>query len=155
MAVSNVDQIMLQAQNVCAENGLKLTKKRRQVLHALVMSTTALSAYELRESCKSESGDLPPPMSVYRILDFLREAGFVHKLNLSNRYTACVHIACNHAHRFSQFLICVKCQMVTEINIPQLTINNMKSDAESAGFELTKPQLEISGICYSCKNKAA
>ena len=149
------EQIIDQAQRFCLENGLRLTKKRRQVLQALVESPIALSAYELRGLCRTESDEMLPPMSIYRILDFLREAGFVHKLNISNRYTACTHIACDHEHLFSQFLICVKCKMVAEIDIPDLTIRTMRNDAESAGFELESPQLEINGICYICKNKAA
>tara|TARA_B100000674_G_C37845432_1_gene917389 strand:- start:488 stop:949 length:462 start_codon:yes stop_codon:yes gene_type:complete len=153
--MKNIQQIIDHAQEVCLDNGLRLTKKRRQVLLALLASPKALSAYEIRDVCKTDSGDLLPPMSIYRILEFLQEAGFVHKLNISNRYTACTHITCDHEHLFSQFLICIKCQLVTEINIPDMTITNMRNDAESAGFALESPQLEINGVCYSCKNKAA
>ena len=151
----NIQQIIDHAQEVCLNKGLRLTKKRRQVLLALLASPKALSAYEIRDLCKTDSGDLLPPMSIYRILEFLQEAGFIHKLNMSSRYTACTHITCDHKHLFSQFLICIKCQLVTEINIPDLTITNMKHDAESVGFELESPQLEINGVCYTCKNKAA
>ncbi len=151
----NIQQIVDHAKEVCLDNGLRLTKKRRQVLRALLASPKALSAYEIRDVCKTDSGDLLPPMSVYRILEFLQEAGFVHKLNIPNRYTACAHITCDHEHLFSQFLICIKCQLVTEINIPDLTIKNMRNDAESAGFALESPQLEINGVCYTCRNKAA
>ena len=153
--MKNIQQIIEHAQEVCLDNGLRLTKKRRQVLLALLASPKALSAYEIRDVCKTDSGDLLPPMSIYRILEFLQEAGFVHKLNISNRYTACTHITCDHEHLFSQFLICIKCQLVTEINIPDMTITNMRNDAESAGFALESPQLEINGVCHTCKNKAA
>ena len=153
--MKNIQQIIEHAQEVCLINGLRLTKKRRQVLLALLASPKALSAYEIRDVCKTDSGDLLPPMSIYRILEFLQEAGFVHKLNISNRYTACTHITCDHEHLFSQFLICIKCQLVTEINIPDMTITNMRNDAESAGFALESPQLEINGVCHTCKNKAA
>ena len=153
--MKNIQQIIDHAQEVCLDNGLRLTKKRRQVLLALLASPKALSAYEIRDVCKTDSGDLLPPMSIYRILEFLQEAGFVHKLNISNRYTACTHITCDHEHLFSQFLICIKCQLVTEINIPDMTITNMRNDAESAGFALESPQLEINGVCYTCRNKAA
>ena len=153
--MKNIQQIIDHAQEVCLDNGLRLTKKRRQVLLALLASPKALSAYEIRDVCKTDSGDLLPPMSIYRILEFLQEAGFVHKLNISNRYTACTHITCDHEHLFSQFLICIKCQLVTEINIPDMTITNMRNDAESAGFALESPQLEINGVCHTCKNKAA
>ena len=153
--MKDIEKIIDHAKKYCVENGLNLTKKRRRVLHALLESRSALSAYELRELCKTEAGNLLPAMSIYRILEFLQDAGFVHRLNILNRYTACTHISCDHEHLFSQFLICVKCQMVTEINIPELTMRNMRDNAESAGFELESPQLEINGVCYTCKNKAA
>ena len=37
-------------------------------------------------------------MSIYRILEFLESQQLVHKLKLTNRYVACVHITCNHEH---------------------------------------------------------
>ena len=51
-----------------------------------------MSAYELVDYCKETYGVSPPPMSVYRILDFLQQERLVHKLNLANKYIACAHI---------------------------------------------------------------
>ena len=89
-------------------------------------------------------------MSVYRILDFLQEQRLVHKLNLANKYVACAHITCAHAHGVPQFLICGECQRVEEINVARSTINALKRNVHEAGFELVSPQLEMNCICAAC-----
>jgi len=82
-------------------------------------------------------------MTIYRILDFLEEEGLVHKLKLANRYVACVHIVCDHAHATSQFLICGQCYRVEERDIARSTLGDLRNDVESSGFSLAGGQLEI------------
>ena len=143
------------AETSCRSRGAKLTNKRKQVLSGLLQSGRALSAYELVDYCKEVYGESPPPMSVYRILDFLQSENLVHKLNLANKYIACAHISCDHDHGVPQFLICGDCQRVEEITIGKSTINNLKRNVEKAGFHLVSPQLEINCLCNQCKDKAA
>ena len=114
-----------------------------------------MSAYELVDYCKKEFGENLPPMSVYRILDFLEEEHLVHKLNLANKYIACAHITCGHEHGIPQFLICSNCQRVEEIRINKSTINTLKNNVEDAGFHLISPQLEMNCLCDSCKDNVA
>ncbi|MCV6606194.1 MAG: transcriptional repressor, partial [Porticoccaceae bacterium] len=103
--MNNVQKIIDHAENSCKARGKKLTDKRKYVLFSLLHSNKAMSAYELVDYCKAVLGKTLPPMSVYRILDFLQEEHLVHKLNLANKYIACAHITCNHEHCVSQFLI--------------------------------------------------
>ena len=153
--MNKVQAIINRAEQSCKAHGSKLTNKRKQVLSGLVQSGRALSAYELVDYCKEAYGESPPPMSVYRILDFLQSENLVHKLNLANKYIACAHISCDHDHGVPQFLICGDCQRVEEIVIGKSTINNLKRNVEKAGFHLVSPQLEINCLCNQCKDKAA
>ena len=153
--MTKVQAIINRAEQSCKAHGSKLTNKRKQVLSGLVQSGRALSAYELVDYCKEAYGESPPPMSVYRILDFLQSENLVHKLNLANKYIACAHISCDHDHGVPQFLICGDCQRVEEIAIGKSTINNLKRNVEKAGFHLVSPQLEINCLCNQCKDKAA
>ena len=155
MSPSKVQAAITNAENSCKARGANLTNKRKQVLSALLQSDKARSAYELVDYCKDNFGEALPPMSVYRILDFLQEEHLVHKLKLANKYIACSHITCDHDHGVVQFLICNKCQIVKEITINKSTIATLQRDVENAGFQLASPQLEINCLCYSCKNKAA
>lgn len=147
----DVDTVIDEAEQRCREHGARLTTKRKQVLSGLLHSESALSAYELVDYCRSEYGHSIPAMSVYRILDFLQDQRLVHKLNLANKYVACAHIACDHDHGVSQFLICGKCQRVEEVSIKKSTINALRRSVEEAGFELVSPQLEMDCLCQDCR----
>ncbi|WP_423893633.1 Fur family transcriptional regulator [Candidatus Pelagadaptatus aseana] len=143
---------MDRAEDSCRAHGARLTNKRKQVLSGLLKSEKAMSAYELVDFCRDEYGESLPPMSVYRILEFLQQESLVHKLSLANKYIACAHIACDHDHGVPQFLICSHCQRVEEITINQATIDTLKQNVESAGFHLVSPQLEMNCLCDRCKD---
>ena len=150
MPASNIEHILDRAEQHCIEHGARLTRKRKQVLSELIKSQRALSAYELADIHATEFGESLPAMSVYRILDFLIEENLVHKLELSNKYIACAHISCDHAHQISQFLICRECNKVKEIAIDKTTFDELKTSVEHAGFALSNPRLELSCICNDC-----
>ena len=153
--MTKVQTIINRAEQSCKAHGSKLTTKRKQVLSGLIQSGRALSAYELVDYCKETYGKSPPPMSVYRILDFLQNENLVHKLNLANKYIACAHISCDHDHGIPQFLICHNCQRVEEVRLGKSTINKLKGNVKKAGFHLISPQLELNCLCNQCKDKAA
>ena len=94
-------------------------------------------------------------MSVYRILEFLEDEHLVHKLSLANKYVACAHISCSHAHAVPQFLICKRCSKVKEIDIKPATINELRASVNEAGFELINTQLEMNCLCEGCISQAA
>lgn len=148
--MTTVKSIINHAEQHCKSNGSRLTEKRKNVLEGLLRSKKALSAYELADYCAKKFDQSLPAMSVYRILDFLQQEQLVHKLNLANKYVACSHIACNHAHAVPQFLICSECQKVEEISINKSMIDELQKNVENAGFHLSSPQLEMNCICDSC-----
>ena len=153
--MNRIDNILAHAERHCKEHGARLTDKRKRVLACLLQSEKALSAYELMDVCKEQYGESIPAMSVYRILEFLEEELLVHKLNLANKYVACSHISCNHAHEVPQFLICGNCSKVKEIGIKPTTMNDLKESVQGAGFELISPQLEMNCLCKECLAHAA
>ena len=148
--MKNLDAVLERARDECKTHGIRLTKKRQNVLTCLLMSERAISAYQLRDFCEAQFNDKIPPKSVYRILDILQVAGLVHKLSLTNKYVACAHINCDHMHYDPQFLICVKCQRVEEIGISKSVSDFLKKEAENVGFSLISPQLEINSLCHNC-----
>ena len=121
----------------------------------LIQSGKALSAYELIDFCKEQYAESIPAMSVYRILEFLEKELLVHKLNLANKYVACAHISCDHAHGVPQFLICGKCSKVKEINIKPSTVADLQLTVREAGFKLISPQLEMNCLCDDCFEQTA
>ena len=149
-AESSTHNILEYARSQCESRGTRLTEKRRQVLAGLVDSQRALSAYELADYCRDELGYSIQAMSVYRILDFLEEENLVHRLNLAKKYVACSHIACNHEHELSQFLICKSCFKVQEITIDRNAMASLNQAVEAVGFNLTSQQLEFDCLCGEC-----
>lgn len=153
--MNKVEKLIKHADEHCKEHGSRLTTKRKQVLSGLLQSKKALSAYELMDYCKNEFGEHIPAMSVYRILNFLQGEHLVHKLNLANKYVACSHISCDHAHEVPQFLICGECLRVKEIAVNKATINKLRDSVEESGFHLLSPQLEMNCLCENCFHRAA
>ena len=153
--VTDLQKVIRLAEAKCKTNNVRLTQKRKHILASLLSSEKALSAYDLIEHCTKSYDVTFPPMSVYRILDFLEQEQLVHKLSLANKYVACSHIACDHEHQVPQFLICNNCQRVKEIGIDKNIIESLQSNVQAAGFHLTSPQLEMNCICEQCNQEAA
>ena len=57
-------------------------------------------------------GARPAPITVYRALEFLRENGFVHRIESRNAFVACVHT--HAAGDPVVLLICERCGTVGE-----------------------------------------
>lgn len=148
--MNSVESIIKHAEQQCDVRGTRLTQKRKQVLTGLVKSNKALSAYELIDFCKQEFDVSLPAMSVYRILEFLENELLVHKLNLANKYVACMHISCDHAHAVPQFLICKNCSIVKEITVEESTISDLGNTVKVAGYQLLSPQIELNCLCENC-----
>ena len=119
-----------QAERHCRDHGVRLTSKRKQVLETLLESGKAISAYDLVAQLRRQRSLELPPMTVYRILDFLQTENLVHKLLSNNKYVACSHIACDHAHEVPQFLICGQCDRVKEVGVGRAIINALREQVE-------------------------
>ena len=141
---------MYQVERYCEKNGVRLTERRKQVLSELLQSEKALSAYELIDDCNKTGEKNISAMSIYRVLDYLESQRLIHKLNLTNKYVACSHIACEHGHVTSQFLICGGCSKVEEVNVSASTISALEASVRAAGFSLVSPHLEVKCLCGPC-----
>ena len=147
----NDQSVMTVAEQKCLQQGIRFTKRRKQVLSVLIEADIALSAYEIAERCNADSDSNMPAMSVYRILDLFQEQNFIHKLEIANKYVCCSHISCSHEHNRSQFLICGSCRHVEEINLSEDAVKSLQTAASAAGFSAISPQLEIKGRCAQCE----
>jgi Fur family zinc uptake transcriptional regulator len=152
---SKLDSLLRAAEVSCAENGARLTQRRRQVLSVLMRSSSPLSAYEVLDLCNRSTTSAMPAMSVYRILDFLEQQLLVHRLSTSNKYVSCAHITCDHKHfQTTHFLLCEGCSSVEEVDATEEASEALEQMAKTVGFKLTAQQFELSGICTSCQNSA-
>lgn len=148
--MKNIEHLIEHAEAHCVKQGSRLTQKRKWVLHSLLSANQALSAYELADIYETQFGKKLSAVSAYRMLDFLVEENLAHRLELANKYVACEHIHCNHAHGTAQFLICKKCNKVKEVSLHPNMIKDIQANAQHSGFQLLNPQLEINCLCEDC-----
>ncbi|MDH4124962.1 MAG: transcriptional repressor [Gammaproteobacteria bacterium] len=134
------------AEQLCQRRGLRFTATRRRVLELVWDSHKPIGAYDILETLGRESASAAPP-TVYRALDFLIEAGLVHRLDSLNAFVGCPDPASRHA---GQFLICTCCRTVTELSDPEIE-QLIAGKAAAGGFLAVRQVLEIEGLCNQCR----
>ncbi|MEQ8663114.1 MAG: Fur family transcriptional regulator [Gammaproteobacteria bacterium] len=147
---SCVDDALARAETVCAARGERLTPQRRQVLELVWRSHRPVKAYDLLERL-SRPGRRAAPPTVYRALDFLREAGLIHRLESLNAFIGCARPDLRHA---AQFLICTRCGAVAEMDDAALTAK-IDANARRLGFKVDDEKIEVSGTCRDCLGRDA
>jgi Fur family zinc uptake transcriptional regulator len=134
------------AERLCRDRGLRFTAIRRRVLELVWDSHKPIGAYDILEILGKKSSSAAPP-TVYRALEFLIEAGLVHRLDSLNAFIGCPDPASRHA---GQFLICLNCRTVTELSDVEIE-GLVTNRAAEHGFEAVRQMLEIEGLCKNCR----
>jgi Fur family zinc uptake transcriptional regulator len=140
------DQVMGEVERQCRMQGLRLTSTRRRVLEMILDADGPVKAYDLLDQLKCERPGAAPP-TIYRALDFLLENHFIHRLETLNAFVSCIHPEDQHQ---GQFLICERCQTVTEVHDHSL-IRALDKAAKVHGFRARHQVLEIYGRCKACR----
>ena len=124
-----VEGAIARARQVCETRGIRLTALREAVLRVLTGSHKALGAYEIIDKM-TEQGRRLAPISVYRIIDVLVEAGLVHRLESKNAFFACLS---RHENTASMVvLLCEACHRVAETEAGRLG----RDQGHYAGYRL-------------------
>ena len=144
-------QILDRAQTICRDAGVRLTEKRKRVLQVVIEAKEPLSAYQIADAYREEHGESLSVMSIYRMLNFLKENNLVHRLETTNQYLSCSHITCDHQHEVPQFLICDHCQGVSEVGIRKEIFNELNENIKGTGFQMARQQFEFHGTCDHCR----
>jgi len=142
-ALSRVEQL-------CAQKGLRLTPLRRSVMKLLAETHAPLGAYEIVERLAA-AGEPSPPMSVYRVLDFLVAEGLAHRIESRNAFLACT--SPHEAGEVVVFLICEHCGLTREV-ASHAVGRDLAWAARAVGFEPRQRVLEVAGTCSHCRTAA-
>lgn len=135
------------AEAACLSGGLRLTQLRRKVLGLVWSSHAPVKAYDILEKMHKDNPKTAPP-TVYRALEFLMDAGLVHKIESLNAYVGCSDPSQPH---IAQFFICEDCGAVAEINEPKIT-KLINKEARDLGFQSQHQVIEIKGHCPECRS---
>lgn len=140
-----------QASNIFAEKNLRFTDLRRKVFEEIAQTTTSVGAYEVLDRL-AKKGTRLAPISVYRALDALLEAGVVHRLESKNAYFACSRLHLPRTGRRPIFLSCEHCGSVIETDGDDI-FKSIDAAARQAKFEPRVKFVEVSGTCLDCAGK--
>ena len=133
------------AEERCNSKGLRLTELRRRVLALVWKSHRPQRAYDVLKGLE-DYGHRPAPPTAYRALDFLVQAGLIHRIESLNAYIGCPDPGQRHA---GQFFICDACDAVAEIQDTTLT-RKLNKSADQLGFTPHGHTIEIHGLCEKC-----
>jgi Fur family zinc uptake transcriptional regulator len=142
-----VNDALSWAENLCARQGLRLTRLRRRVLDLLWKSHMPMGAYDILGVIREQDGRRTAPPTVYRALAFLLESGLAHRIDSLNAFVGCDHPEPKHQ---CQFLICRECSTAIELEQQSICDAIIKSSGE-AGFKVDRQAVEVLGICAGCQ----
>lgn len=140
-----IDRALRSAERLCVERGVRFTPVRRRVLELIWRSHEAVKAYDLLEQLKSFD-PAAKPTTVYRALDFLREQGFIHRVESLNAFIGCSDM--DHAHELF-LLICDQCNRVEERSAVG-AMEAIAGEIRAAKFVPRHKALEVHGLCGDC-----
>ena len=140
------------AQRHCEQQGLRLTPGRSRLLQALTQAGEPSTAYDLLEQLQASQAERIHPQTVYRALDFLCEAGLIHRIASTGQFILCEHVQCSHQHRPSQFLVCSQCGNVAEMELEKEYLDSFAEQMQRCGFRPNTNGIEIHGLCANCCN---
>jgi Fur family transcriptional regulator, zinc uptake regulator len=138
---------LAEAEAHCARLGLRLTDMRRHVFEALAAAPGAMGAYDLIDALAAGGHKRLAPISVYRALDFLKEAGLVHKIESLNAFVACPHL--HGPDEVVVFMICDSCGRVEEATSDAVA-KALSGVAGAIGFAPRGQVIEMRGRCRAC-----
>ncbi len=131
----------------CARKGVQLTELRRHVLRLILEAQGPSTAYQLLDRLKKTRKSATPP-TIYRVLDFLMEQHFIHKVERLNAFVPCTETGHYHQHAV-QFLICRQCGTVAEIEDGAIS-KALEHAAGLKGFHPGNAVVELDGTCAAC-----
>jgi Fur family zinc uptake transcriptional regulator len=132
----------------CVDQRISMTPLRRRTLELLWQQPCPVSAYQVIRLLEEATGNRLKPPSICRILDFLVDHGLAARIESRNAYVACTT---PERGRASVFLLCGFCDRSVEIPIPALA-RVIEMDTAAIGFTVSRPVMELHGICAACQD---
>lgn len=130
-------------------HNLRFTKLRQQVFGEIAATHSSIGAYDILEKL-ADKGTRLAPISVYRAIDALMEAGVIHRLESKNAYFACRRLDHDFAKTGRPLVLsCEKCGAVAEVDSDGLfdTLDNV---AAKVKFKPRVRFVEVAGLCPRC-----
>ena len=128
------------------------TLLRQQVFEEIAATHASIGAYEILARL-GEKGTRVAPISIYRAIDALLDAGVIHRLESKNAFFACRRTDHTVKGRRPIFLSCEKCGAVGEVD-GQHIFDLIGEAAKEAKFTPRIKFVEVQGLCPRCTTAA-
>jgi Fe2+ or Zn2+ uptake regulation protein len=127
--------------------GLRMTKKREGILHALFEAKAPMALQEIQSAAGLHGGVTPDYATVFRTIQLMEKLRLVHKVNLQRSRT---HYELSDPRKHYDHLVCRECGDVVLIDIPCPIGDAEKTIAHQYGFRDLSHSLEFFGVCSTC-----
>jgi Fur family transcriptional regulator, zinc uptake regulator len=135
------ETLLRHAEDLCRQNNLRLTPIRGRVYRELVQSGGPVGAYDLVDRLSSDKKRLAP-VTIYRALDFLREAGLVHRLATQNSFV----VSHGEPEANATKIMFVDSETGASVEVHSSEVSEaIQKAAEQAGFKSVRPFVEVEG----------
>ncbi len=133
------------ASDILKQSKLSITENRTRILDYFLHSSNALAHADIEKM----SADAIDRVTVYRTLQTFTEKGIIHSIPTADNailYALCKD-ACSEGHHHDDHIhfICDQCQStycLEKVHIPVILL--------PTGFNATKTDMVISGVCKNC-----
>ena len=132
-----------QAEQLIRATGARITRPRVEVLAVLLAAERALSHHEVEQRLNASLGI--DRVTVYRVLDWLREQGLAHRIAGEDRVSRYNAAGEEHSHSHAHFH-CERCGTVICLDEPERTLRVRVPH----GFVSRDVALTVKGYCASC-----
>jgi Fur family transcriptional regulator, zinc uptake regulator len=130
------------------DSAARMTPLRRRVLSVLLANGAPMGAYDvLRELADGDRR--ANPVTAYRALYFLEEAGFIRRIDRLNAFIACSRTPA----RPGSVLVCRHCSRIVILDDQDLG-RAVGVKASENGFTTQVHDIEIKGTCSQCNATA-
>jgi Fur family transcriptional regulator, ferric uptake regulator len=129
---------------ILRENGYRITTPR-QTVFALLIGHEPQSMHTLITRAKGTVDRV----SIYRIIELFEKLGVVNRITIGWKYKLELSdIFLDHHHHLS----CLKCGKIVAIKDHRTIEETITKLSNQHGFILKSHQLEVQGVCPSCRN---
>jgi len=129
----------------CRNAGLKVTPQRMAIFAMLASTESHPSPEEVYYSIQEQTPSISLA-TVYKILDLFMMQGFIRKISTRDQVTRYDANVNPHHH-----IICDQCGTIEDVMPDEMALENVNLP-NNRGFEISSVELQIHGICSTCRN---
>ena len=125
------------------ESSLRMTKKRKLLLGALIATDRPVSAVALREGASLPESDL---VTVYRTLEAFEGIGIIQRIPLEE--SGCL-FELTEPHDHHHHFVCRECHQTDRLDL--CLAKELEERANKLGYTEVTHLMEVYGLCEDCR----